>query len=164
MILPILFGLSFVAYWITRISIPAASPIMIAKGLFGKDILKKHQPRIAESAGAIVGTVYLVTMFLFIPVPFIDWHNQSSYNSSMFPHDKFAQMLGGLLAILAMLFLGFADDVLDIKWRIKIWFPLVASIPLLMVYYVTYGVTNVLIPIPLRPFFPTPLVDLGRYC
>ena len=162
MILPILVVISIAGYWITRWSISAASSIMIAKGMFGKDILKKQQPKIAEAAGAIVGTVYFVSMFLFIPIPFIDWHNQL-YNSSMFPHDKFAQMLGGLLSILAMLFLGFADDVLDIKWRIKIWFPLIASIPLLMVYYVTYGVTDVLIPMPLRSLFSTPVIHLGPF-
>ena len=161
MILPILFGISIIAYWVTRLAIPAASALMISKGLYGHDILKRHNPRLAESAGTIVGTVYFVSMFLFVPVPFIDWQQHPNYNSDMFPHDKFAQMLGGLLSILAMLFLGFADDVLDIRWRVKIWFPLIASIPLLMVYYVTYGVTDVLIPIPFRFLYPTPIIHLG---
>jgi UDP-N-acetylglucosamine--dolichyl-phosphate N-acetylglucosaminephosphotransferase len=60
-----------------------------------------------------------------------------------------------------MLFLGFADDILDIRWRVKIWFPLIASIPLLMVYYVTYGKTDVLIPIPLRFIFKDQFIHLG---
>lgn len=61
----------------------------------------------------------------------------------------------------AMLFLGFADDVLDIRWRVKIWFPLIASMPLLMVYYVTHGKTDVLVPLPLRFIFSSHLIHLG---
>ncbi len=62
-----------------------------------------------------------------------------------------------------MLFLGFADDVLDIRWRVKIWFPLIASMPLLMVYYVTHGNTDVLIPLPLRGLFASRIVHLGTF-
>jgi UDP-N-acetylglucosamine--dolichyl-phosphate N-acetylglucosaminephosphotransferase len=62
-----------------------------------------------------------------------------------------------------MLFLGFADDVLDIRWRVKIWFPLVASIPILIVYYVTYGNTFVLLPIPLRGIFGKHVIELGVF-
>ena len=76
---------------------------------------------------------------------------------------QFAQVLGGIAALLAMLFLGFADDVLDIRWRVKIWFPLIASMPLLMVYYVTHGNTDVLIPLPLRGFFASRIVHLGTF-
>lgn len=65
--------------------------------------------------------------------------------------------------MIAMLFLGFADDVLDIRWRVKIWFPLIASMPLLMVYYITYGVTDVVIPIPLRFLFPSKILHLGVF-
>lgn len=115
--------------------------------------------------GVIVGVVYFVLMFLFIPIPLL--HFGSDGLSAIkfidpFPHDKFAQFLGGLLAMSSMLFLGFADDVLDIKWRVKIWFPLIASMPLLMVYYLTYGGTDVLVPIPLRSLLGgTSLVHLG---
>ncbi|KAI9100533.1 putative UDP-N-acetylglucosamine-dolichyl-phosphate N-acetylglucosaminephosphate transferase [Phlyctochytrium arcticum] len=105
--------------------------------------------------GAVAGSIYFFIMFIFIPVPFIGWFRQSDFaigEEYVFPHDRFAQFLGGLLALIAMLFLGFADDVLDIRWRVKIWFPLIASMPLLMVYAVTYGGTDVVIPLPLRPF------------
>jgi len=44
---------------------------------------------------------------------------------------------------------------LDIRWRIKIWMPLVASLPLLMVYYAIYGLekTNIILPVFLRSIF-----------
>ena len=99
-----------------------------------------------------------MTAFLFIPIPFLESVGQ---DVSKFPHDKFAQYLGGLLALFSMLFLGFADDILDIPWRIKIWFPLIASIPLLLVYFVTYGRTDVLLPLPMRFLFSSSILHLG---
>lgn len=50
-----------------------------------------------------------------------------------------------------MIFLGFADDVLDLKWRDKVFLPAVASLPLLMVYFATFNSTTIIIPQPLRP-------------
>jgi UDP-N-acetylglucosamine--dolichyl-phosphate N-acetylglucosaminephosphotransferase len=59
-----------------------------------------------------------------------------------------------------MLLLGFADDVLDLRWRHKIWLPSFASLPLLMVYMVTIGSTTVVVPIPLRPLLGD-IINLG---
>jgi UDP-N-acetylglucosamine--dolichyl-phosphate N-acetylglucosaminephosphotransferase len=154
-------ALGTVAYACTSAAIPLVSNLFIHKGLAGKDVLKKDQKIIPESMGVIVGSVYFVCMFLFIPVPFMEWHYQNKYVALQFPHERLTQMLGGLLSLLGMLFLGFADDVLDIRWRVKIWFPMIASIPLLMVYYITYGVTDVLIPLPLRSLFSSSYLHLG---
>lgn len=52
-----------------------------------------------------------------------------------------------------MLLLGFADDVLDLRWRHKLLLPTIASLPLLMVYYVNYNSTVIIVPKPLREFF-----------
>ena len=52
-----------------------------------------------------------------------------------------------------MLLLGFADDVLDLRWRHKLLLPTVASLPLLMVYYVNFNSTTIIIPMPFRKFF-----------
>lgn len=68
--------------------------------------------------------------------------------------------LGGLLSLTCMVLLGFADDALNLKWRHKIWLPLVASIPILVVYYVNYGVTWVVVPKQLRPWLGQS-IDLG---
>jgi len=56
--------------------------------------------------------------------------------------------------------LGFLDDLFDIRWRHKLPIPVIASIPLLMVYYAEGGNTNVVVPIPLRPILGK-LVNLG---
>lgn len=49
-----------------------------------------------------------------------------------------------------MLLLGFADDVLDLRWRYKLLLPTVASMPLLVVYYVNFNSTTFIVPIPFR--------------
>ena len=57
--------------------------------------------------------------------------------------------------------LGFLDDVFDIRWRHKLPISIIATIPMLMVYYTERGNTHI-VPIPLRPFLGI-LVNLGSY-
>lgn len=70
------------------------------------------------------------------------------------------EILSAILAIQSMILLGFADDVLDVRWRYKVWFPAIAGIPLLIFYYTNKGVTYVVMPIQLRSYLGE-LVDLG---
>ena len=70
--------------------------------------------------------------------------------------------LSSVLSILMATMLGFLDDVFDIRWRHKLPIPIIASIPLLMVYYAERGNTNVVVPLPLRFLFGT-VVNLGMY-
>lgn len=65
------------------------------------------------------------------PVP-LDWH--VDYNAA-------------LATICFMLFLGFADDVLDIPWRVKLLLPAIAALPLVLAYG---GGTGIAIPKPLQ--------------
>ena len=53
--------------------------------------------------------------------------------------------------------LGFIDDVVDLAWRYKLIVPTIATFPLLVAYN---GVTSVIVPRPMRPFFGN-IVDLG---
>ncbi|OBZ68730.1 Isocitrate lyase [Grifola frondosa] len=79
---------------------------------------------------------------------------------SEFPHHQLAVYLSSLLSLLMATMLGFLDDVFDIRWRHKLPIPVIASIPLLIVYYSERGSTNVVVPIPLRWLFGT-LLNLG---
>ena len=63
-----------------------------------------------------------------------------------------------LACIVFMLFLGFADDVLDIPWRIKLALPTFAALPLLSAYP---GGTCVLIPRFLQGILRAKLLELG---
>lgn len=62
-------------------------------------------------------------------------------------------MLSACLAIL----LGFADDVLDLKWRHKLIVPTIATFPLIVAYN---GVTTVVVPKMLRSLLGG-YIDLG---
>lgn len=63
------------------------------------------------------------------------------------------EFLAALLSICCMLLLGFADDVLDLRWRNKLLLPTIASLPLLMVYYINFNSTLIIVPKPLRSWF-----------
>ncbi|RXM94028.1 UDP-N-acetylglucosamine--dolichyl-phosphate N-acetylglucosaminephosphotransferase [Acipenser ruthenus] len=59
-----------------------------------------------------------------------------------------------------MIFLGFADDVLNLRWRHKLLLPTMASLPLLMVYFTNFGNTTIVVPKPFRALLGLHL-DLG---
>lgn len=74
---------------------------------------------------------------------------------------QFVELIGSLLAICCMIFLGFADDVLNLRWRHKLLLPTMASLPLLMVYFTNFGNTTIVVPKPLRVLLGMHL-DLGK--
>jgi len=61
-------------------------------------------------------------------------------------------MCGALLTITCAVLLGFADDVLNLRWRHKLWAPAFSTIPLLAVYFTLGGQTEVLLPSCLHQF------------
>lgn len=58
-----------------------------------------------------------------------------------------------------MTFLGFADDVLNLRWRYKLLLPTLASFPLLVTYS---GTTLIVVPEPLRHLLGF-TIDLGVF-
>ncbi|KAL7335378.1 tunicamycin resistance protein [Mucor circinelloides] len=127
--------------------------------------LKLYENR-PETMGLPVAIIYLITLFLFIPFPFINWFegahlvHEDDPTVGTFPYNKLGEILSAILAIQSMILLGFADDVLDVRWRYKVWFPAIAGIPLMIFYYTNKGVTYVMMPMQLRPYLGD-LVDLG---
>ena len=73
---------------------------------------------------------------------------------------KLAIYLSSLLSLLMATMLGFLDDVFDIRWRHKLPIPIIASIPLLIVYYSERGATDIVVPLPFRWMLGT-LLHLG---
>lgn len=130
-------------------AIPNFKEIFVKANLFGRDLNKNSDAKVPEALGVITGAIYLVTMFLFIPIPFLN----DDVTKIEFRNKDFIQFLGALLATCCMVFLGFADDVLNLKWRHKLWLPTMATLPLLMVYYANNGNTYIVVPIPLRSIF-----------
>ncbi|KAJ1942332.1 tunicamycin resistance protein [Kickxella alabastrina] len=146
--------------------VPATTSAFKRVGLSGTDLSKPSQPVLAESMGVVAATVYLIATFLFIPAQFRNWWTtqdpqSAEHSSHIFPFDRLGEYLSALLSLQSMVFLGFADDVFDLRWRFKLLLPTIASIPILIVYYVGYGVTHVMVPVFMRPWLGTHIVDLG---
>ncbi|KAJ7069862.1 UDP-N-acetylglucosamine-dolichyl [Mycena amicta] len=160
-------GFSLYALLATLYVIPAVAPAFIRANLKGVDLLKLDKTPIPESQGLVCASIYILLLILFIPFAFSDAISSAVPAKDVpgisvieFPHYQLSVYLSSLLSLLIATVLGFLDDVFDIRWRHKIPIPIVASIPLLMVYYAERGNTHVVVPIPLRFLFGT-LVNLG---
>ncbi len=128
--------------------------------------------------GAVCAVVYLLTIIVFIPFPFykdIVAATSGGGNRDVtmqvqevetgrflhrFPHSKLASYLSAILSLQSITILGVGDDLFDIRWRHKLFMPVFAAIPMLIVYFVDFGVTSIVIPTPLRPYLGE-LFDLG---
>ncbi|KAI7904206.1 UDP-N-acetylglucosamine--dolichyl-phosphate N-acetylglucosaminephosphotransferase-like protein [Cokeromyces recurvatus] len=161
--------MSIIAGLFTFSTLPKLRDTFIKAHLSGKDMLKVNKPLLPETMGLPVAIIYMITLFLFIPFPFIDWFegnarlvHEDDPNLGTFPYHKLGEILSAILAIQSMILLGFADDVLDVRWRYKVWLPAIAGIPLMIFYYTNKGVTYVMLPLQLRPYFGE-LIDLGLF-
>ncbi|KAI8971842.1 UDP-N-acetylglucosamine-dolichyl-phosphate N-acetylglucosaminephosphotransferase isoform a [Mycotypha africana] len=146
--------------------LPKLRETFVRVNLSGRDMLKADKPLLPETMGLPIAIIYLIVLFSFIPFPFINWfegaklvHEEQS-DFATFPYNKLGEILAAILAIQSMVLLGFADDVLDVRWRYKVWLPAIAGIPLLIFYYTNMGATHVVLPLQLRPYLGE-LVDLG---
>ncbi|KAH9480501.1 UDP-N-acetylglucosamine--dolichyl-phosphate N-acetylglucosaminephosphotransferase [Psilocybe cubensis] len=168
-------GFSLFAFLATIYLVPALGPTFIKARLSGRDLLKVYDSKIPreetlipESLGLVCASIYILSLILFIPFaftkPILEQVNGNKSHQGItvveFPHYQLSVYLSSLLSLLVATILGFLDDVFDIRWRHKIPIPIIASIPLLMVYYAEHGNTNVVVPIPLRFIFGT-LINLG---
>ncbi|PVU90849.1 hypothetical protein BB561_004705 [Smittium simulii] len=154
--------LSIIAGLATLIYIPKVESNFKRVGLYGMDLNKMNRPILPEGMGVVAATFYIIATILFIPFIFNKMDYYDGQKLYRFPYNKFSEYLSALLSLQSMVFLGFADDVLNLRWRFKLIFPTVASIPVLMVYYVSFGQTHVIVPKPLHGFLPTRL-DLGAF-
>eukprot|EP01054_Gregarina_sp_Poly1_P004275 Gregarina_sp_Poly_1__4274@NODE_2326_length_2291_cov_60_365558_g1489_i0_p1_GENE_NODE_2326_length_2291_cov_60_365558_g1489_i0NODE_2326_length_2291_cov_60_365558_g1489_i0_p1_ORF_typecomplete_len412_score43_95Glycos_transf_4/PF00953_21/32Glycos_transf_4/PF00953_21/9_2e43Mtp/PF03821_16/1_8e02Mtp/PF03821_16/22WTF/PF03303_13/7_3e02WTF/PF03303_13/0_41_NODE_2326_length_2291_cov_60_365558_g1489_i09982233 len=148
-----------VCYWAVYKLVPNFALRLKEKGLSGTDLNKQSDaitngvrtadptsalrakvtlPQVPEALGVVPGFLYLVGgVVCYLGVS----HNE--YSS--------LQYISGLLCVIFVTFLGFVDDVLDLRWRYKVILPLFASIPLIVVYQ---GPTSIIFPSFLKPIIP----------
>ncbi|KAI9799485.1 MAG: tunicamycin resistance protein [Piccolia ochrophora] len=152
--------------------------IFMRAGLKGRDMATAKKVEIPEAMGAVCAVVYLLVIIIFIPFPFykdIVAATSGGGNRDVvvelqqvetgrflhrFPHSKLASYLSAILSLQAVVILGVGDDLFDIRWRHKLLIPAFAAIPMLIVYFVDFGVTQVVVPVQLQPYTGD-LVDLG---
>ncbi|ELR07485.1 hypothetical protein GMDG_02577 [Pseudogymnoascus destructans 20631-21] len=145
---PLIASLAFsgMAFSATYAMIRWLGPTFMKAGLKGKDLSKVNKKEIPETMGAVCAVVYLLVAIVFIPFPFYK--------------DILASYLSAILSLQSVVILGIGDDLFDIRWRHKFFIPAFASIPILIVYFVDFGVTHVVVPTPLRPYLGD-LLNLG---
>jgi UDP-N-acetylglucosamine--dolichyl-phosphate N-acetylglucosaminephosphotransferase len=158
-------GFSILGAVVTFDLIPILGPQFMSIGLSGRDLSKKSRPVLPESMGAVAAQVYLFCMVFFTPFMFYKYlvtvtsgggNREQGFEEiytvnhgrtlHLFPHNKLAEYLSAVLCLQSMLILGMADDLFDIRWRNKFFLPAIAAIPLLVVYYVDFGITKIVLP------------------
>lgn len=172
---------SVFAFLLCNLLIPSISELLVKAGRTGRDLSKIGKPLVPESGGIIVGGVYLFTLFLLLPAIFLpyflndlDFFNTFKTSSlstatkatpitKAFPSELLGAYCSGLLSICTMLFMGLADDLLNLKWRHKVLLPAISSLPLLIVYFITNGRTAVLLPPPFSRWLGMQLVSFGAF-
>lgn len=156
---------SLLGYLAVSALVPRLSASFIKVGLKGADMLKPTKPVLPELMGVVAAVTYLFLMFFLIPFVFfkylvlfsdesIDNTYVEQYDAQyslhprprLFPHNKLAEYLLAVLCLQLTTLLGLFDDLFDIKWRHKFFLPAVALLPLLIVYYVDFLVTLVMVP------------------
>jgi UDP-N-acetylglucosamine--dolichyl-phosphate N-acetylglucosaminephosphotransferase len=75
---------SIIALIATWIIIPRVKNLFIEANLSGNDAHRKDKPLLAEGLGIICGLVYIITLFMFIPIPFLSYLKEDEIGS--FPH------------------------------------------------------------------------------
>lgn len=137
-------------------AIPGTSKLLLEANLFGRDCHKKNRPIVPEAMGVVVGFSYAIGLTIFVPFVFINRKEIGLHELK-----ELSMFLAALLSINSMCFLGFADNVLNLKWRHKLTLPSIASLPVLFVYFTQGGSTYVLVPDLIRNLFFTNVTSLA---
>ncbi|KAK5055981.1 hypothetical protein LTR84_012531 [Exophiala bonariae] len=163
---------STLAFSMTFAFIRWSGPAFAKAGLKGKDMSKLRPVELPEGMGAVAASVYILVLMAFIPFAFykdIVAATSGGGNRDVvlsitevdtgrflhrFPHSKLSSYQSALNTLQVTTILGIADDILDLRWRQKFFIPAIASLPLLIVYYVDFGVTSVVVPNFLVPYMP----------
>ncbi|KAI0844745.1 glycosyl transferase family 4-domain-containing protein [Daldinia vernicosa] len=173
-------ALSGIAFAASYAMIRWLGPTFIKAGLKGRDLSKVNNSNyIPECMGGICAVVYLLIIIVFIPFPFykdivvatsgggnrdvvknVEFVQQGRLLHK-FPHSKLASYLSAIISLQSITLLGIGDDLFDIRWRHKFFIPAFASIPLLVIYFIDFGVTSIVLPTFLQPYIGRELFDLG---
>ncbi len=116
---------SIMGYILCASLIEVVAEYNLKAGLSGKDLGKKGTKHesvdVPEALGLVPGIVFLLCTIISQLIFAKNDQEMVIYNSALF-------------SICFMVFLGFTDDVLDLKWRYKLILPTIASLPLLSSY------------------------------
>jgi len=169
-------GFSGIAFAVTYCLISWSGDAFKKIGLKGNDRSKPDRKELPEAMGIVCVEVYLTMLVFFMPFAFYE-HLVSATSGGgnrdvtidevekgrmlhRFPHDKLGEYVSALMSLQSMAILGMADDLFDMRWRHKLFLPAIAAIPMLVVYYVDFGITNIVVPLRLQPYLGE-MIDLS---
>jgi len=136
--------------------IPTFARSLFKVGLFGEDINKrtpvKQGPLIPESLGLPTGGVWLVC---FVLVQLVQY-------SLHITNVSLGEYNAAVTSVCAMVLLGFVDDVVDLRWRVKLVLPIFATLPLLLAYSAGTSVVLPRLLVSALDFLPR-VVELGLF-
>ena len=140
----ILLVFSLCGWLFTNILISHLQPYMLINNIFGYDINKKGsemgEKKIPECMGFASAIAFIVIAFFYWPEEYQRTH------------------LAVMLTILSTILLGFADDMLDLKWRYKLFFPFFFMVPTLKAFT---GSTSIPVPYPISAILSLESLDLS---
>ncbi|KAF2763837.1 UDP-N-acetylglucosamine:dolichyl phosphate N-acetylglucosamine-1-phosphate transferase-like protein [Teratosphaeria nubilosa] len=152
--------------------------VFIKRGYKGRDMSKKSPVEIPEAMGLVCALVYLLAIVVFLPFAFKRHIEEATHQHPTqddlleaqhiengrflhrFPLEKLASYGFAYGTLASITILGILDDSFDMRWRHKFFIPAFAALPMLALYFVDFGVTHVMVPLPLRPYLGE-LVELG---
>ncbi|KAK3736695.1 hypothetical protein QZH41_011489 [Actinostola sp. cb2023] len=90
------FLMSVATFLLSLKIIPRIKGLFLAAGMAGKDLNKRDNDElIPEGLGAVSGAMYLMCLFLFIPMPFLSiWFEKGDYD---FPHHEILGSCGAFI-------------------------------------------------------------------
>lgn len=122
--------LSVLGAILTYKMIPPFMQIFLKKKHFGidinkvadiKDLSDPNRKEVPETLGLVPAVGFLVISILYQMTNILDKAEALKFSST-------------LISICFMAFLGFVDDMVDLRWRYKLVLPTVASIPIVLAY------------------------------
>ncbi|KAK5133809.1 hypothetical protein LTR08_007239 [Meristemomyces frigidus] len=173
------FAISGIGYAFTYALIRWTGDVFIKRGYKGRDLSKKNAVEIPEAMGLVCALVYLLAVVNFLPFAFKrDIAEVTAQIGSKdrvleaqqietgrflhrFPLEKLASYGFAYGTLASVTILGILDDSFDMRWRHKFFIPAFAALPMLALYFVDFGVTYVVVPVPLRKYVGGELIDLG---
>lgn len=128
------------AFLVVVLVLPSMIEILKQKGFVGIDVHKRDRPEVAKGGGIVV--LFAIVTSLLIVIGLTTFQAQDIVNPGL---------LAAMVSILMAAIIGLLDDSLDFRNRTKIFLPMIASIPMIVMQV---GTTTMSIP-----FLGT--VDLG---
>jgi len=112
-------ALAVLSFVLTYVFLSKWIPLAKKKGIFGKDVHKTKKVQVTEAGGVVILLVFSVALLLYGL-----WLVLQNYFDFKLLAILSATLLGGILGLL--------DHLIGIKWKTKIFLPLVVALPLMI--------------------------------